>query len=1114
MSVVVSEMKVRQEVRFAIVLYGGVSLAIYINGVTQELFRMVRATAEDPKNGSVPLVREFERPEESGDKQIKGTEKVYRRIGQLLGGDAGKEEWYRPRDRDPIRTRFVVDILSGTSAGGINAVYLAKALANDQPLEQIQNLWIEEGDIEKLINDRKSIKGLGFGAQNPPKSLLNSQRMYHKLQEALEGMEEEKPSIRGATSPYAKELDLFVTATDISGQPVYFRLSGGIAQEKIHRNVFHFRYSENGDNDFLAENNPFLAFAARCTSAFPFAFEPMKLADINRVLPRQFTEEDFKKDWEKFFPNYRKNPSAPDQNGYVPAFYERDFGDGGYLDNKPFGYATEALASRRSGLPVRRKLMYVEPTPEKFENQKPENGNDRLNAIENVRAALSLARYETIREDMQRILKRNRLNERARNIVSGMEKDFQQWKERPRESASGSDYVGMGLEGMIKQRGIGYGGYHRLKVAVLIDDIATMIVHAMEFELQSDEFLAVRYLVRAWKEQKFTPYQSSEPNRTTENSFLLQYDISYRIRRLEFVISRLGQLYCADDRTRELLRNYDAVSKAGTDAAPHEYMSASETREYKDAERTFREEIMDLQGGLNPVLKDLLEVRKKLNLSGGENPIHEEIAKTKLRPEQLEEIIKEPTDEKRLKAAERLVLRKQVQFDEFAGTLARAIARVTQPAAVECDELLEKGGSVRASYFPEAIAVARHYYKAYDHYDSIFYPILQTTEEGAEFENVEIVRVSPDDCPSIFKEGDGDRRRLAGTALNNFGSFLDRGWRQNDMLWGRLDGAERIITTLLVGTDHESKTRGLIGEAQCAILEEELNVKDQDQLCQLLVRAINDTRQPNDGVEEKLRELVEAENPGNSYLITGLRERLNGEKLRKFLSSKEYKVNEMDRKTAVRSLARSTTVVGKMLEDISAGYSNAGNRIAAWIARFGLLSWGAVEVSVPRSLASQLFRHWLNLFYLFGALLIVLSLVLPMFQTWKLGLGLVAFAAAAHFGSWLLGRFMRGKNLALWLPVSAAAVSGAILLAVGIYALIHDDARAALWNSTVLPELMSLMPKVGAAERATMVILDSWILFALLVIFGLLVGVAVSTVIDVKGLASRGRRMTRRSKRR
>ena len=34
-----------REIRLAVVMYGGVSLAIYINGVAQELLALVRATA-------------------------------------------------------------------------------------------------------------------------------------------------------------------------------------------------------------------------------------------------------------------------------------------------------------------------------------------------------------------------------------------------------------------------------------------------------------------------------------------------------------------------------------------------------------------------------------------------------------------------------------------------------------------------------------------------------------------------------------------------------------------------------------------------------------------------------------------------------------------------------------------------------------------------------------------------------------------------------------------------------------------------------------------------------------------------------------------------------------
>jgi hypothetical protein len=38
---------VAKEIRFSVVMYGGVSLAIQMNGVTQELLHMVRSMARD-----------------------------------------------------------------------------------------------------------------------------------------------------------------------------------------------------------------------------------------------------------------------------------------------------------------------------------------------------------------------------------------------------------------------------------------------------------------------------------------------------------------------------------------------------------------------------------------------------------------------------------------------------------------------------------------------------------------------------------------------------------------------------------------------------------------------------------------------------------------------------------------------------------------------------------------------------------------------------------------------------------------------------------------------------------------------------------------------------------
>lgn len=62
------------EIRFGIVMYGGVSLAIYINGVTNEVFEMACAT---PRDGVV-----IDRAGEPF------TRDIYRRLSWLVGNDA------------------------------------------------------------------------------------------------------------------------------------------------------------------------------------------------------------------------------------------------------------------------------------------------------------------------------------------------------------------------------------------------------------------------------------------------------------------------------------------------------------------------------------------------------------------------------------------------------------------------------------------------------------------------------------------------------------------------------------------------------------------------------------------------------------------------------------------------------------------------------------------------------------------------------------------------------------------------------------------------------------------------------------------------------------------
>ena len=137
-----------REVRLAIVMYGGVSLAIYMYGVAQELLNLVKATAPAVPGSSKPGELAFRDDDDS-------TISVYRKLARLM-----KVSPDDPDPDGPVRVRFVVDLISGSSAGGLNGVCLATALANDRPdrdtsIEPLEKLWLEQGDLDKLLADEQ-----------------------------------------------------------------------------------------------------------------------------------------------------------------------------------------------------------------------------------------------------------------------------------------------------------------------------------------------------------------------------------------------------------------------------------------------------------------------------------------------------------------------------------------------------------------------------------------------------------------------------------------------------------------------------------------------------------------------------------------------------------------------------------------------------------------------------------------------------------------------------------------------------------------------------------------------------------------------------------------------
>ena len=81
-------------------------------------------------------------------------------------------------------------------------------------------------------------------------------------------------------------------------------------------------------------------------------------------------------------------------------------------------------------------------------------------------------------------------------------------------------------------------------------------------------------------------------------------------------------------------------------------------------------------------------------------------------------------------------------------------------------------------------------YLGFPFYDTVTLPLLRG-EGLTEFDPVKVDRISPDDCGSI--RSGGAQATLRGVEFYNFGAFFSRAYRENDYLWGRLHGAERMI---------------------------------------------------------------------------------------------------------------------------------------------------------------------------------------------------------------------------------------------------------------------------------------------------------------------------------
>jgi patatin-related protein len=215
-----------EEVRLAVVMNGGVSLAVWIAGVTNEINQLQQQPPDRTKGP----------------------------YGALL---------------EIVQSTARVDVISGASAGGINGAFLALATVYGTSLSELGVLWARRAALADLLRSPF--------AKNPP-SLLQGERFLEQLHDSFADVFPKDHETR-YRPPRQAPVDLTVTVSMIQGEPVPFVDDYGTPMTQAnHRGRIQFVRTEWTSE----EEDPFrsptlvrqLALAARSTASFPGAFEP------------------------------------------------------------------------------------------------------------------------------------------------------------------------------------------------------------------------------------------------------------------------------------------------------------------------------------------------------------------------------------------------------------------------------------------------------------------------------------------------------------------------------------------------------------------------------------------------------------------------------------------------------------------------------------------------------------------------------------------------------------------------------------------------------------------------------------------------------------------------
>lgn len=759
-----------KELRLALVCYGGVSFALYEHGITKEILKLVRASkayhalhdvvARQAPSHTFRSVR-GETPEYS-------TEEVYFELLKAIGAR--------------LDLRVFVDVITGSSAGGVNGIALARALAHDLHYEPLTDLWLQEADIERLLDpeakarqwskwyfhpfmpplfSRLSREGLlpdagDVQVQSALSTFLRSRWFRPPLDGAkfcsllLTGLQSmaEGCAETGSLVPSGQRLDLAVTVTDFHGSqfPIYTH-DPPIVQEREHRHVLRFSFERLQGRIAVSElgrdHIPSLAFAARATASYPGAFPPAQLMEMDAVLTAR--RESWPGRAQFLAASFRHYAEAG-----IPA-EDVVLVDGSVLNNKPLHEAIAAARKHRAFREVDRRLVYVDPHPD--ENRPRRRSAPGFFAI--LRGAIAdLPRNQPIYDELVQI---SAYNEQARQRRAVVEATREQVTALVIKITGGQLDQRVDPDALRRWRldapaaGLVHTSYVQLLIEESIDLVVLLVARACDYSPGSSRHRWLREVIGCWVRKvgisggsytypPFSPHFELPPFAR----FIVSFGMFSLRRRIIFVIQAVNRLYhrSGEGACRVDPANLDLVKR-------RLYRCLDSLRIFDTA----------LFLGIDTA-KQLRELFAHVpELGPGSAP---------------------PPPEAFVRDHER-------QITAALGCLSD-----------ECDilGLHEEVDTVLAAPAVHALGTACQRellisYLGFVFWDMVLLPMMMPIggRDVSELEEVLVDRISPGDARSLRIEDGG----LRGSSLGGFGGLFSRSARECDYLWGRLHAVDRLF---------------------------------------------------------------------------------------------------------------------------------------------------------------------------------------------------------------------------------------------------------------------------------------------------------------------------------